>query len=271
MLNIVFDNQIARMLKMAFIKYNIVEDVIPLTLELSMGPIDSLDLQSEPSLLLRKNFLHSSMCGDDPLMSEIEFDELWTSIVTSIHAINSYPETSPICLWWRDLPRDLCGLYFLLYSLRSCKRQIYGIPIPRYHTLENQVIDNVIINVPSVDMFQQFWGQRSQLSNQFISMVQKKWISLCEQDSPMRIVLNSELLGVDVNFYDQFLLNELSLRSQSVGQIVSSTLCKLHDVSDCFLYQRILALANLGYIQFLHEKANPYNSLVVRRKNPPIF
>lgn len=251
MLNILFDQTFAGIIKSRFCSFKINEEVVSIPLELSVGPIANILFGDRNSFLTREEFLRE-MLSFTPDFCSYNFDEDWNYTMNSMKLVDSYPQELPLCIWCRWSPRDICGLFFLLSTKSILKHKLYGVFQSTYDVahMENDrkcLVKNL---------------RREIITNDIITDAKKEWTRLCGDNKELRVLINGRIQGVSANFFDSFLLDRLRRKEREVGYVIGELILMFGDLHDTFLLQRIERLIQEGKVCMYQKDCNPYKSVV---------
>ncbi len=125
----------------------------------------------------------------------------------------------PLLLWLGQRPVDICGLHWLAFWLekwQTCYVAISVVWLPRFEERPNGV---VIVSTHWGEMllansWSQYAAQAERLPANFIRDCAWHWQDLQLQNTPLRTVVNGQLLGVAADFYDCFVRQAAAELSQ---------------------------------------------------------
>lgn len=194
-------------------------------------------------------------------------------------------------IWYSEAPYSLCGFYWLCQELYHVENKISVVKLPAYRVLEdkasvgiadrekkNSLADNVEKNAKNIIVEYQNWGEvmpeemssfltvEKTLSKNEIHMFGQKWTELKEDNSPLRAVINGELVGVKEDFYDAFILKEITKEPIREARLIGNLLGKYRlSVSDWWYAKRIEAMIQDGRIAIVEDCEQKYRRTIARR------
>lgn len=224
------------------------DDIISIPLCLEMGDISKTDFFQNRLDFLKKLF---SIFPPDNSPSEMV-----AAAQKSIEKLLCRARLGvPIRIWTSLNPSESCGALYLAYILES-------------NGLSNAEV--TIVNLPVIitrddGSFISYngWGEvepynlgkyasfGKKAPANLVKIMSNRWKSLSDENLPLRASVNGRLLSVPENFYDHFILNEISLAPRefneafAIGRILGKYPIGL---SDAFIFMRMETFIEKGML-----------------------
>lgn len=170
----------------------------------------------------------------------------------------------PVRIWYSQTPYSLCGLYWLCSRMDG--QEVYAVEMPPY----TECSDGVIITHHSwgnveAEKFSTFLKYQRRLSANERRMLGSKWMELTEDNSPLRAVVNGELVGVPEDFYDFLILREITEAPVKEARLIGDILGKYPlQVGDWWYAFRIEQMIRAGKIRVLQDAKQKYTRMICR-------
>ena len=174
-------------------------DVAYFPLNLSMGDI------SAPFSEERAEYLQSTVLIGGPDFSRIGA-ELMETARKSLERVRSARE--PVRIWTSRNPDEFCGFCHILTELPK-DADIRVVELPEYEVFEKEVRTYSgwgEIDPYELGRFQRLEQPLSITERRYFSML---WRTVQEENSPLRAMVNGQLLSVGADFYDGIILREI--------------------------------------------------------------
>lgn len=170
----------------------------------------------------------------------------------------------PVRIWYSQTPYSLCGLYWLCSRMDGQEQEVYAVEMPPY----TECSDGVIITHHSwgnveAEKFSTFLKYQRRLSANERRMLGSKWMELTEDNSPLRAVVNGELVGVPEDFYDFLILREITEAPVKEARLIGDILGKYPlQVGDWWYAFRIEQMIRAGKIRVLQDAKQKYTRMI---------
>ena len=174
-------------------------DVACIPLNLSMGDI------SGPFSDARAEYLQSTVMIGGPDFSRIGA-ELMETARKSLERVRSARE--PVRIWTSRNPDEFCGFCHILTELPK-DADIRVVELPEYEAFGKEIrtySDWGEIDPYELGRFQRLERPLSTTERRYFSML---WRTMQQENSPLRAMVNGQLLSVGADFYDGIILREL--------------------------------------------------------------
>lgn len=175
------------------------QDVACFPLNLSMGDI------LEPFSDTRTEFLQSTVMIGGPNFSRIGA-ELMESARKSLERVRATRE--PVRIWTSRNPDEFCGFCHILTELPK-DADIRVVELPEYEVFGKEIRTYSgwgEIDPYELGRFQHLERPLSTTERRYFSML---WRTMQQENSPLRAMVNGQLLSVGADFYDGIILREI--------------------------------------------------------------
>lgn len=219
MIDIVFNDAFARSLKYYYEQREIERQVVSLPLFLGLGDIAQVNLLETRKTLLRTRNTHEPSGNSGALYQMI------VTGAADLQAAAAAGES--LRIWWTDLPDDLCGFIWLCEELKGFKAPISMVHVPLTLTQGNTLyqLDSISDLTPPDFDNHHIFRLETQLTRETRLAYSNQWRALKRDNTPVRVVLNGHLLSQPIDFYDRFLLANLSRRQAvEIDEAISNTI-----------------------------------------------
>jgi hypothetical protein len=167
-----------------------------------------------------------------------------------------------IRIWYSNQPDELCGLCWFITQIQDHKGRLFIIKLPGWELQHQGLITHT-----------QGWGEihpgawhkfvklQKEASSLFCRTCVSLWKNLSNENSPLRAVVNGNLVSIPETFYDSFILEEIKKAKDEFqeAKIVGTVLGKYKlGISDAWVAHRIESMINEGTLQLV---SNPENNL----------
>lgn len=178
-------------------------------------------------------------------------------------------------LWYSGQPDELCGFYWFMTQLGQ-----WGIPAERifivrlpdweYNEKQNVVIRNSWAEVSPNEWHQYLTLQRT-VSQAVLTGCTLRWKMLCEENAPLRIVLNGQLVSAPEDIYDSFIMREIELMENEFQEayLIGTVLGKYRlGISDAFIALRVENMIEAGKLECITKAGEdvPVYHRMLRKK-----
>lgn len=230
-------------------KVSTAEDVLFIGPHLDMGDLSSSI--NDPS---RCEFLSQLINEKEFSLSEIE------------KLVDAAKNGETIRIWKSNAPFSACGFAFVCKQLEhiQCEIRVVHLENPQVGEEDSLISYGHWGEVAPAD-FDSFLKDEVKLSEAEKRSQAELWKELQEENSPLRAVVNGQLISVLETFYDHLLIKELSDNEWIVGELIGAILGKYPlGVSDSWYLYRINQLIEENTLKITSPKSivNPYQKTV---------
>lgn len=239
-------------------------EVVCLSFLLDVGNIqESFDSQYRMDLILSM-YTQSGWEKSEEFINELK-DGIRRNVKEYDRLQNFLKEGQPIRIWYSHAAYSLCGFYWLCNLLRDAENKIYVVELPEYlENAENNTIRKYHNwGEMSEEQFSSFLDLQRQVSKNERRMFGQKWTELVEDNSPLRAVINHELMGVPENFYDFLILKSITKEPVKEARLIGNILGKYPlCVGDWWYAYRIEQMIKEGRMKVLQDSEQKYTRMV---------
>ena len=235
------------------------KDVEALTLALDIGDISDMDT----GMNARKKLLND-LFADFPGVS----DEIWK---TNQHALNRIQEArstlEPIRMWISPSdPVEMCGLYFICHLMLESQTPFSVVRVPIQMEKDNSLIFYRSTGEIPAEEFGAFIKYEEPISQWQRSAYANIWSDLLRDNAPLRAIINGNVIGVPIDFYDFALRANMPDGEFRVAQLIGKSLNQIAGVGDRWLFLRIQAMIQSGELIEVSAATDdhPYLGVIIR-------
>lgn len=164
-----------------------------------------------------------------------------------------------IRIWYSNTPHDMCGFYYLCNLLKGFSNEILSVKLPDYIQVDDIVLSYENWGEVLPEKFDTFLKYEKKISQMEINLFSSKWEELVKDNSPLRAVVNGQLIGVPIDFYDYLIykyigdkpIKEVAL----IGEILATHLL---GVEDWWYASRIQYMIENNKIKIVEDSHNEY-------------
>ncbi|MEY8426403.1 DUF3658 domain-containing protein [Lachnospiraceae bacterium 46-15] len=238
-------------------------EVICLAYMLDIGDIrETFDSKYRQELILSM-YLQSGWNDSQEYINELR-EGIQRNIREYCRLLDFIQKGEQVRIWYSQTPYSLCGLYWLCRQMNGMENEVYAVEMPSY----TERSDGVIVvhhswgNVEA-EKFSSFLKYQRRLSEAERRMLGCKWTELLEDNSPLRAVVNGELVGVPEDFYDFLILREITETPVKEARLIGDILGKYPlQVGDCWYASRIEQMIKDGRIKVVQGSEQKYTQML---------
>lgn len=229
--------------------------------------MDIGDIQEKSDSEYRKNLIYSLYAQEqwgknEDIDRELRaVGDIYCSELARLR--NDLENGEPIRIWYSDAPYSLCGFYHLCSLLKNCDHDIRVVKLPPYVVHPNAIISYQSWGEVAAEEFSLFLPYERILSREELRMYAILWSKLQKDNSPLRAVVNGQLLSVPEDFYDFLLWGSLTQKPEKEARIIGNLLGKFRiGVGDFWFSKRIDYFIKKGKIKILRDSENKYERVI---------
>lgn len=241
------------------------DEVICLAFMLDIGDItESISSQYRQKLILS---MYTQNGGDNSpeVLKELR---MATKIYVneSNRLIEFLKKGEPIRIWYSNCPYSLCGLYYLCNILRNYSNDIFVVKLPEYLQTEKSTITKYSNwGEVSAEEFSQFLVYEKKMTMFERGMFGNQWTELVEDNSPLRAVINGNLIGVPEDFYDFLIRKRLSSNPVKEARVIGDILGHYPlGIGDWWYASRIELMIKAGSVRVVEDSERKYARTICR-------
>ena len=156
---------------------------------------------------------------------KLDFDKLLSCASSGI----------PIRVWKSNAPFSMCSFYYVCYLLKDISCNLSVISLPEFQSITNDsgVIHNGWHEVESNSLCN-YLHLEEQIPNNIKAYYAHLWGKLIIENSPLRAVINGNIVSVPIDFYDHIIIKNIPnsefLMSDLIGNLIGRYQLKVHDM-----------------------------------------
>lgn len=229
-------------------------DIYGFHLVLSIGDIS----ETQPGIKRRETLehLYGASFGDIGVQAA---QELIKNIHENLEAVRERIAVGEsLRIWYSNQPDELCGLYWLLWQLEQWQMsnvEVSVIKLPEWEVNED---DEVVRKKGWGEVAPGEWHQYIALQQvaplAFKRSCASHWQELQRENAPLRAMLNGELVSMQENLYDDFILQEIASEDAEFheARIIGGVLGNYQlGISDAWIALRIEEMIRAGKFEIV--------------------
>lgn len=172
-----------------------------------------------------------------------------------------------IRIWYSNSPYSLCGFYYLCNILRNYSNDIFVVKLPEYvQTAKSTITKYSNWGEVSAEEFSQFLVYEKKMTMSEIRMFSNQWAELVENNSPLRAVINGNLIGVPEDFYDFLIRKRLSSNPVKEARVIGDILGHYPlGVGDWWYASRIELMIKAGSVRVVEDSERKYARTICQK------
>ena len=266
MIEVLFDESAAATMQMAK-KEGIIngdkEEVICLALMLDIG-----DIREDADSQYRGNLIYEMYTQNSYDNSPETLKELKN--IGSIYAneqnrlIEYVSKGESIRIWYSNAPYSICGFYYVCNLLRDTSNEIFTVKLPDYiKEDEGIVIEYKRWGETPFEKFDIFLRNEKKISKIETKVFSDYWLELKNDNSPLRAVVNGQLIGVPEDFYDYLIYKSLSKGAMKEVRLIGDILGQYPlGISDWWYASRIEKMIENNKINIIEDSDRKYTRTI---------
>ena len=266
MIDICFSDSVAGTLMQ--IRKDIHSDgVFPLDLHLNYEHIDCdvVEIQARRNINTLKYF-YKSITNEELQNEYIEELENTRNAVKTLEQF--LIDGQDIRLWLSNTANDRCGLYWFCHLAKDYTNKISMAVCPGYEyspSTQSASIQKNWALFSNPAFVASFASSARILEKHEKAAYAREWTLLVKEDSPLRILIDDTIVGVEESFFDKIILGFLTLEPQPQNTVMGKMLGKWQGVCDvAFISMRIEHLIADGKIKICEEKVDEHDCYWLR-------
>ena len=240
------------------------KEVVCLGFMLDIGDI-TVPVDSE----YRKNLIYEMLYQDQwehrPEVAE-ELKETGSIYVKQLEKIRTHLEKGgEIRIWYSDSPYAKCGFCFLCHWLRMFENTIYVVKLPEYREKGNVIISFQGWGEVAPEEFEWFLQYEKELSKLERKRYAECWNELMKDNSPLRAVINGQLVSIEEDFYDFLIWKKLTRKPVKQARLIGDILGYYPlGIYDWWYARRIDKYIAEGKIKVVEDSKRKYTRTIVK-------
>ncbi len=239
------------------------DQVICLGFMLDIGNIrDSVDSQYRQDLIFSM-YTQNEWRNSQEILNELkEAGKMYAAELNRL--IDFVKKGEPIRIWYSNAPYSLCGFYFVCNFLgnilKEVLNEVYIVKLPEYvKTGEDSITEYYKWGEVPPEKFKEFLVYEKKLTLFEIRMFSHKWAELVEDNSPLRAVVNGQLIGVPEDFYDYLICKYITSKPVKEARVIGDILGHYPlGIGDFWYASRIELMIKSGSIKVIEDSEMKY-------------
>jgi len=165
-------------------------------------------------------------------------------------------------IWYSNKPNEMCGLYWFMEQLDQWKvhnGQVFVVKLPEWEANEEgEIIQKGCWGEVTPGEWHRYINLQKPVLAGFIQNCATRWQELQRENSPLRAVLNGQLVSVSEKFYDDFILREIAAEADEFNEakIIGRVLAKCRlGIADSWVALRIEEMIRTGMFEIVSNAA----------------
>ncbi len=215
----------------------------------------------------RKNLIYSMYAqepwGKDP-EADAELRNLTDVYVRELERLKEYLKNGEtVRVWYSDAPYSVCGFYQLCSILSGYENQVRILNMPEHIVRGNVIVSTRNWGEVAAEEFAGFLQYEIELSREEMRMYRSQWSELQEDNSPLRAVINGQIVGVTEDFYDFLIWKKLTKEPIKEARLIGDILGHYPvNMGDWWYAKRINYFIGQGKIKVVKDSENKYARLI---------
>ena len=176
--------------------------------------------------------------------------------------LNAAKNKEPIRIWVSNAAFSQCGYHCVCHLIRDIDCPLSRVDLPRYWTVSENTIQTLSSwQEISDERFAHFLNEERAIPYLEKMIRADIWQELCCENSPLRAVINGDLVSAPEEFYDFIILNEMPQDAFLMARLIGEILGKYPlGVADGWYAMRLRSMRDAGLLEEteVRDKNHPY-------------
>lgn len=170
-----------------------------------------------------------------------------------------------IRIWYSNAPYAMCGFYYICDLLKNVSNEIFVLKLPEYVQIDNNITASYqSFGEVMPDKFDMFLRYEKKISQTEKRMFANRWLELVEDNSPLRAVVNGQLIGVSEDFYDNFIYKHIGFEPIKEVRLIGDIIGNYQlGISDWWYASRIEYMIENNKIKIVEDSERKYLRTIV--------
>lgn len=251
MIDIVFSDSFASTLKYYYQKRHLDGQVLALPMYLSLGDISQRSFMESRQTIYKIEYAHYQASEQLTVEAVNALRQGLDQLSQSAQAGESFR------IWWSETADDYCGFLWICDYLKDFSVQTMSVKVPMTLVREDSLMIISKLGEISEDVIDEFQlaSLQRDLSANSRRAFSYYWHDLRSENNPIRTVINGTVVSQSIDFYDRFVLANLSQRRfRNILRVIGETLGDYPFTADWWYRHRIDYLVSKGSVDY---KADP--------------
>lgn len=230
------------------------DNIVYLNGMLDRGDISTNSISCERQRMILQR-IQSPFYYKHPISSE-KAKEIVGKYVADYQRLVKFADSQQeLCIWCTNSPHSVCGLFCLLSELPRWKGKISIIQLPKFVSNGNETLQPQRWPEVEVQQIYKLFSNRETAPSDVQKFTTERWNSLQRENSPLRVLVNGNIVSVEKDFYDAFILAELR-RCQPVqmGELMNRLMNRYEGLGVYGIWERLEFLMQKGNLQTKEKK-----------------
>ena len=207
-------------------------------------------------------YCHDNEFGTEEYMKSNGYlDYYWSNLKSFLD------EGKQLRIWYSDSPEEICGFYHLCTILMKYNQDFFAVELPETAIMKGKAKKVYSWNQMSEEAITEAAERTRILSKEEIKENAKVWNRLKKENSPLRAVINGQLVSVPEEFYDPWILNSIPAdEPKKEEEVFFKFYDQLFTVGSGWLVHRIDEMIRQGEVELVEEHEHVWKQLIKRAK-----
>lgn len=251
-LNICFGENAMNLLRAS---YPIIKSVVCISDDLSIGEISDLDRYTGKPFLLTINDIN---CWENSF--EIEYKNFEKEI-------RKYEE---VVIWYSNSPFEFCGMLYVMWKLKNSEAKVYYINTSEIHkqVKNNNSIVWCVGEINYEDVLS-YMNLKRTVSFEEKIFYYETWEELMIENKELRSFENGKIVGVDIDYYDQFIFECIDYTPKNIKDIIFDSIYNINlekgnRINDKIIISRVQKLIEDKKLKKVGYEKDFYKNLIMK-------
>lgn len=186
--------------------------------------------------------------------------------------LRRYETGEAVRVWTSDQPDERCGMVWFLAQLRRAKSggEVYVVELPKLVCDGNTVREYMSWGEVEPGMFGRFALGQMKAQRGMLAACAMQWAQLCEENAPLRAVVNGRVQSVQEDFYDAFIRKEIAGQPDEfhMARMIGSVIGKYRlGIGDAWIAKRAEKMIERGELEDVRSgDEGSYRRMLRKRK-----
>lgn len=230
-----------------------IADIYGFSFYLSIGDISEHQLLQKRHEVLRRLF---SIFPSDMNGTESAANVLIQQVHNTLQEVLSRSVGGEsIRIWYSSQPDEACGLCWFLAQLENLKQphgKVFLIKLPEIEQKQQEIVQHVSWGEIAPEEWIHYVPLQQQASPVFCQACAEKWHCLQQENTPLRAVLNGQLVSMPETLYDSVILREITAQGEIFHEaaVIGTILGRYQlGISDAWIAMRIQQMISDGILE----------------------
>lgn len=178
----------------------------------------------------------------------------------------SSKEGESIRIWASNAPYAACGFLYVCHLLQEVDCKVSVVSLPEYQqTSEKEIVRYTHWGEVAAGQFYQFLSDEKQVSQMERQAKSQHWQQLVQENTPLRALVNGELISVQEDFYDFLIIKNLPEKDFMMARFIGNLLGEYGlGISDSWYADRLEHMMEEKRLMMVEDKdpTHPYGKIL---------